>query len=85
MNWVLIVNSTVRKALKRIPRKDAERIVEIFEELTVNPYAGDIRKMEGENDTWRRRIGSYRIKYEVKTPERTIQIAEVKRRTSNTY
>ena len=85
MNWVLIVNSFVRKTLKRIPRKDAERIVQVFEELTVNPYAGDIRKMEGEDDTWRRRIGSYRIKYEIKTSEKIICVLEVIRRTSKAY
>lgn len=85
MNWVLIVDSSVRKILKRIPRPDAERIIKIFEELTVNPYAGDIRKMEGEDDTWRRRIGTYRMKYEVRTSERTIRVFEVSRRTSKTY
>lgn len=85
MNWTLIVNSSVRKALKRIPRSDAERIIKILEELAINPYVGDIRKMEGENDTWRRRIGEYRMKYEVRTSERIIHIFEVGRRTSNTY
>ena len=85
MNWVLIVNAPVRKVLKRVPRKDAERIVAILEELTINPYAGDIRKMEGEDDTWRRRVGAYRIKYEIRTLERMIRILEVKRRASNTY
>ncbi len=85
MNWGLIVNSSVRKTLKRIPRPDAERIVKILEELTANPYAGDIRKMEGTDDTWRRRIGEYRMKYEVRTSEHIIHVFEVSRRTSSTY
>ncbi len=85
MNWALIVNESVRKTLKRIPRPDAERIIKALEELTINPYAGDIRKMEGEDDTWRRRIGAYRIQYEVLTSERIIRVFEVSRRTSNTY
>lgn len=85
MNWVLTVENSVRKILKRIPRPDAERIVKIFEELTVNPYAGDIRKMEGEDDTWRRRTGAYRMKYEIRISERTIRVFEVSRRASKTY
>lgn len=85
MNWALIVNSSVRKTLKRIPRPDAERIIKVLEELTANPYAGDIRKMEGEDDIWRRRIGAYRMKYEVRTSQRIIHVFEVNRRTSNTY
>lgn len=85
MNWVLIVNSSVQKILKRIPHKDAQRIVYILEELTVNPYAGDIRKMEGENDIWRKRIGSYRMKYEIQASQKVIRVLELTRRTSNTY
>lgn len=85
MNWTLIVNSSVRKALKTIPRNDMKRIVDIFEELTINPYAGDIRKMEGEDNIWRRRIGAYRIKYEIQSQQKLIYIFEISRRTSNTY
>jgi len=85
MSWNLIVNSSVHKILKRIPRKHAKQIIEFFDELSVSPYAGDIKKMEGEEDTWRRRIGSYRIKYEIQHPQKLIRVLEVIRRTSNTY
>lgn len=85
MNWNLIVNSSVHKILKTIPRKHAKQIIEVFDELSVNPYAGDIRKMKGEEETWRRRIGSYRMKYEIQSSQRLIRILEVSRRTSNTY
>ena len=85
MNWSLIVNSSVHKILKRIPRKHARKIIEVFDELSINPYAGDIRKMEGEEEVWRRRIGSYRIKYEIQSPQKLIRILEVSRRASNTY
>lgn len=60
MNWELIVDSCVKKQLKRIPKKDAERITAAIKEFTINPYARDIEKMEDEKDTWRRRIGAYR-------------------------
>lgn len=68
-----------------MPRKQAAQIVKVFDELSVNPYAGDIRKIEGEEEIWRRRIGSYRIKYEIQNPQRLIRILEVSRRASNTY
>ena len=75
----------VKKQLKRIPKKESERIFWIIQDLPLNPYAGDIEKMEGERDVWRRRVGSYRIKYEIHVAQRMIHIFEVMRRTSSTY
>ena len=48
MSWAVIVDGYARKYLKRIPRKDADRLGEILRELAYNPYAGDIEKIEGE-------------------------------------
>ena len=56
-----------------------------MEECAVNPYAGDIEKMEGTEDIWRRRIGAYRITYEIRTKEKMVYVFEVAHRTSNTY
>ena len=49
-NWVLQVDPVVFNALKKIPRKDAERILFIIENLPLNPFSGDIQKMKGEED-----------------------------------
>ena len=48
MNWQLTVDSGARKYLKKIPRKDAERLFYTLQEMAVNPYGGDIEKMHGE-------------------------------------
>lgn len=85
MNWELIIDNSARKRLRRIPKIDAIKIMTIVEELIVNPYGGDIEKMEGEDSSWRRRVGSYRIFYEIYTSRKIIYIFDIKRRTSNTY
>lgn len=85
MNWELIVDDFVKKQLKRIPRHDAERLLSAINEFVVNPFAGDIEKMEGEKKTWRRRIGNYRIFYEIVSRDRTIYVFHIERRTSSTY
>lgn len=54
MNWTVIIDGYARKYLKRISKKDASRIREALRELVSNPYAGDIEKMSGEQDAWRR-------------------------------
>lgn len=85
MNWDLIIDGDVRKYLKRIPKDDAQKILDVVRGLAVNPYAGDIKKMDGEKDLWRRRVGAYRIKYEVRAKEKIIYVFDAERRTSSTY
>ena len=84
-NWVLQVDSSVYKFLKRISRSDTERIFITIESLPDNPFSGDIQKMKGEKDTWRRRVGAFRIFYELIPKEKVINIFKVERRTSKTY
>jgi len=84
-SWDLQIDPGVFRALKKMPRSDAENILIAVHLLPENPYFGDVQKMKGENNTWRRRIGSYRIFYRVKAAERTILVFHLERRTSKTY
>jgi len=84
-SWDLQIDPSVFKALKRTPRHDTEVLLGVIRLLSTNPYFGDIQKMKGENNAWRRRIGSYRIFYKIKVIERTILVFHLERRTSKTY
>lgn len=84
-NWVLQIDPSVLKILKKFPRKDNERILEVIYHLPGNPYLGDIQKMRGEQNVWRRRIGSYRIFFEIITKENVIHVFHAERRTTTTY
>ena len=53
--------------------------------LPYDPYFGDIKKMKGEENTWRRRTGAYRIFYKLRIAEKIILVFRVERRTSKTY
>jgi len=53
--------------------------------LPSNPYRGDIEKMKGEENIWRRRIGAYRIFYEIIPKEKVIYVFRAERRTTKTY
>ena len=84
-SWVLEVDPTVYKFLAKIPRRDGERIVYVMQNLPSDPFEGDIQKMKGERNVWRRRVGSYRIHYELLTDEKVIHVFLVERRSSHTY
>ena len=85
MSWQVIVDSYARKYLRKLPISDAGRIATALQEFSVNPYSGDIEKLKDEDDTWRRRVGSYRILYEIYASRKTVYISGIKRRTSKTY
>ena len=85
MSWRIIVVGRAGKQLKRIPASDAERIESAIDAMERDPFAGDIEKMGGQENIWRRRVGAYRIFYEVFANQRMIRITEIRRRASNTY
>ncbi len=60
-------------------------MVGVIELFPLDPYAGDIQKIKGEKDVWRRRVGNYRIFYEIDQNAKTIHIFRVERRGSKTY
>lgn len=85
MNYQLVVDTTARKQIKKFPKKDAEHIVVIMTTMQQDPYSGDTTKLQGRGNTWRRRIGSYRIFYEIYADQSIIYVFNIKRRTSKTY
>lgn len=84
-NWQLKIRDAVFKHLAKFPKKDRERLLKAIEVLPENPFVGDVEKMEGEDNIWRRRIGAYRIRYEIITSEKVIYVFRAERRTSHTY
>lgn len=85
MNWEVRVAKTAAKNLKKVPKKDQARIVCALREITINPFLGDIEKIGGELHAWRRRVGNYRILYELENIEKLVLVRDIRRRTSSTY
>lgn len=84
-NWDIKVDAAVYKVLKKFPRGDRDAIIAVLETIPRNPFVGDIEKIKGEEYSWRRRVGSYRIFYDLYIDARVIHVTEVRRRTSRTY
>jgi mRNA interferase RelE/StbE len=84
-NWKLKVDPGVYKDLSKFPKDYTKKILGVILSLSDNPYGGDIEKIKGEENTWRRRIGSYRVFYEIHSELNFIHILWVERRSSNTY
>jgi mRNA-degrading endonuclease RelE of RelBE toxin-antitoxin system len=84
-NWELEIDPSVFKVLKRTPRHHAEAILQVIRLLPTNPYFGDIQKMKGVENAWRRRVGAYRLFYRIKAVEKILLVFHLERRTSKMY
>jgi len=85
MNWELVIVSRAPKSIKRFPKEDRRRIVQALQELRTDPFSGDVVKLEDAGNVWRRRVGAYRIFYEMIVQEKTIYVFRIERRNSKTY
>lgn len=85
MNWELRLKKRVKKEILRFPPRDQKQIRAILREMSWNPYAGDIVKLYGEKNGWCRRVGAYRIFYELILEEKVVYVFRIERRTSSTY
>jgi mRNA-degrading endonuclease RelE of RelBE toxin-antitoxin system len=84
MEWTVVLAGPARKALKRVPHVDRSRIEATLAGIEDDSFQGDIRKLQGLTG-FRRRVGNWRILFEVNLERRHIVIAAIERRTSTTY
>ena len=85
MSWKLFLRKKAKKDFLHFPKSDQKYLKTVFREIAGNPFSGDIKKMKDEKNAWRRRVGAYRIFYEVRNDENVVYIYRMKRRTSKTY
>lgn len=51
--------------------------------MALDPLSGDLRDLG--DGSYRRRVGAYRIRFELDRPTRAVRILGIDRRTSTTY
>ena len=84
-NWELRIDEKVHDQLRKFPQRDAEPILSVIESSSFDPYIGDVQKIRGEKNVWRRRIGAYRIFYEINQDRKFVHVFWVERKMSKTY
>lgn len=68
------------KELKNLQKEDIPKIIRSVENLGSNPFPVGSKKLSGSENTYRIRIGVYRIIYQVKENSLIIQIVRVRHR-----
>ena len=84
MEWTVLLAGPARKSLNRVPAGDQKRILAALDEMQRDPFGGDIRKLQS-LPGFRRRVGNWRIFFEIAPEHRQVVVTAVERRTSTTY
>ena len=84
--YEVILARQAQRALRRLPQRDAQRIIQALVRLRENPRMPDVIKLEGAAiGTYRYRIGNYRILFDINDQVRTVEVLDIRRRSQRTY
>ena len=82
MTWSLEFTRKAQKQLEGLSAKDRVRVVSKLEKLALDSPDCDVRKLRGELNTYRLRVGSFRILFEKDGAVLKILVFQIVRRTS---
>ena len=78
------ITNTAHHQLRQLSPVNLLRVHEAIEQLYQNPRPNGVKKLKGEVDFYRIRVGNYRILYEINDAARLISIERVMTR-ENAY
>jgi mRNA-degrading endonuclease RelE of RelBE toxin-antitoxin system len=85
MKWGLAITSRAKRQLRRLSVPELGDINHAFSEMCEDPFKGDVKFLQDLDGALRRRIGDWRVLYELNQEHKAIVVTAVKRRASNTY
>jgi mRNA interferase RelE/StbE len=80
-NFTVIFSRSANKELKNLPALIAKRVFPKIESLIKNPRPTGAKKIQGEKDMWRIRVGDYRILYTISDKKKIVDIAAIMHRS----
>jgi mRNA interferase RelE/StbE len=80
-----MIGNRAERQLRRLPAPERERIDDALEEMCDDPFSGDVKPLAGFAGAIRRRVGPWRIIFELDERRRLIMVIAIRRRASNTY
>lgn len=66
-----------QKSLDRLPKRDAESIMDKLSDLSQSPRPRGVEKLKTATELWRVRQGDYRIVYSVNDEMKTINVWDI--------
>jgi mRNA-degrading endonuclease RelE of RelBE toxin-antitoxin system len=86
MNWDFLLARAAERSLRAMPTRDRQRVSGAINVMKEDPFSGDVTALKGEyHGLLRRRVGSWRIIFELDVDRRAVLVHDILRRSSKTY
>ena len=86
MSYGVELTRRAARALKQLPGRQAERVLDAIRALGDEPFPRGASKLTGARPPlWRIRVGEYRVVYSVSSEVELVIIEQVVRRSTQTY
>ena len=63
--WQLLLTGPAQKDFRNLPLADQRRVSRALQAMAADLFSGDIVRLKGQPTAWRRRVGNYRIIYDL--------------------
>jgi len=74
LRYVIKIKSTALKELDRVPSYISERATDVINHFSIDQRPRGCKKLTGENNLWRVKVGEYRVIYEIDDFQKLIRI-----------
>lgn len=84
----IFLSNASKKALKNLDKQIVEKVKKALLTLRISPLPikeYNIKKIAGEEDTYRMRISRYRIVYDIDWSDKVITVIKIDKRDEKTY
>ena len=86
MQWTVVVEKRAYRTLSRLEEADRQRIQGALDAMRATPFGGDLKHLSNDpRGQFRRRVGSWRIFFDVDPGRGRVDVTAIERRTSTTY
>lgn len=76
MNYTILLDSAAKRQLRKLPQPVSEKLDEAVRSLASDPRPSGCVKLENTKNSYRIRVGSYRIVYTVDDSDRIVKVVE---------
>jgi len=79
--YEIVFSRKAAKSVGELPRAHREKLITIIADLKSNPFSHPYRKIRGETNLYRIRLGEYRLLYELNEEQKRIVILKLDKRS----
>lgn len=80
MTYAIVFARSAEKEFSRLDAKLARRILPKIKALAQEPRPAGAKKLSGEKNTWRIRVGDYRVVYDILDHKVVVEVLRVRHR-----